>query len=295
MAVKGSSLRFETENDEVAYLPYLEYRAWVGGIPLPGQKIGNRYFFRIVLRRRQTATVQVSSPPRVLPIGPARKTDEFEDRIEWRGWRPPIEDFGIVVDLGGIFAVYRKQAPAPGLSFPQFLANRIVQISPGGYRQGAGKKTGRAIFPSRRRNPGRTARRRSVAALHPGREDDLQLFLFCGKTTRQNLRLENSRVREETDEARAPAHLRWVLAPAAAFRARLGRQRHRSLRAGLSQCGGGIESGQRRQAAGTGQRGGDPERCGGDQLPRHPGRQQLHGARRRSGLPRAPAGHRLAA
>ncbi|WP_202213732.1 hypothetical protein [Methylacidimicrobium sp. AP8] len=146
---KGSGSSFEIENDELAYLPYLEYRAWVDGVPLPVQKIGNRYFFRIYLRRRQTATVQVSSLQRVLPIDPARKIDEFEDLIEWRGWMPPIEDYWVVVDLGGIYTAYRQQVPAfglggngpaPGLSFPQFLANRIVQISPGGYQQGAGNK-----------------------------------------------------------------------------------------------------------------------------------------------------------
>ncbi|MDD4931976.1 MAG: hypothetical protein PHO89_00715 [Methylacidiphilaceae bacterium] len=145
---RGAGRTFEIFSFELPYLPYMEYRAWAHGIPLSVRKDGNRYSLSLHLRRGERAVVEVSSLQRVLPIDPARKIDEFQDLIQWGGWSPPIEDFWIVVDLGGIYAAYQKQlpafglggsGPAPSLSFPQFLSNRIVQISPGGYQTGVNK------------------------------------------------------------------------------------------------------------------------------------------------------------
>lgn len=144
----GSRQWVEIYNEELPYLPYSEYHAWADGVPLPVQQTGTRYFFRIFLENGARATLRASSLQRVLPRDPARKIDEFQDLISWGGWQPPIEDFWIVVDLGGIHAAYQKQAPAfglggrgpaPSLSFPQLLSNRIVQIWPDGYRSGGGK------------------------------------------------------------------------------------------------------------------------------------------------------------
>ncbi|WP_155996689.1 hypothetical protein [Verrucomicrobium sp. 3C] len=144
----GSSRWVQIYDPELASLPHVEYRAWVDRTSLPAQKFGNGYVMQLFLRDQGSATVQVSSLQRVLPVDPARKIDEFEDLIHWWGWRPPIEDFWIVVDLGGNYAAYRKQTPAfgfggsplaPSLSFRQFLSNRIVQISPGGYQSGGNK------------------------------------------------------------------------------------------------------------------------------------------------------------
>ncbi|MDD4933721.1 MAG: hypothetical protein PHO89_09695 [Methylacidiphilaceae bacterium] len=134
---------------EPAHLPYLDFRAKANGVPIPVQKQGDRYWVPLHFPGGQRVRVQIESLQQVLPVDPSQKIDSFEDLIQPTGWRPPIVNYWVVVDLGRLFSAYmvhESKSPAFGLSprsapgsppssaFPQFLANKILQVSPKGYR-----------------------------------------------------------------------------------------------------------------------------------------------------------------
>jgi len=134
---------------EPAHLPYLDFRAKANGIPIPVQKQGDRYWVPLHFPGGQRVRVQIESLQQVLPVDPGQKIDSFEDLIQPTGWRPPVVNYWIVVDLGRLFNAYMTQEskhPAFGLAprslpgsppssaFPQFLANKILEVSPKGYR-----------------------------------------------------------------------------------------------------------------------------------------------------------------
>ncbi|VVM06734.1 hypothetical protein MAMC_01209 [Methylacidimicrobium cyclopophantes] len=134
---------------EPAHLPYLAFRAKANGVPVPVEKQGDRYWVPLHFPGGERVRVQIESLQQVLPVDPSQKIDSFEDLIQPTGWKPPIVNYWIVVDLGRLFTAYMVQeskSPAFGLSprglpsspppsaFPEFLANRILQVSPKGYR-----------------------------------------------------------------------------------------------------------------------------------------------------------------
>lgn len=126
-------------HDELPGQPYLEYRDSIDGKPIPARKIGNAYWDQVAFPGGREIELRTDALQRVLPRDPARKIDFFEDSIQWSGWRPPIEDYWIVVDLGKMYASFRR-APAFGLggsappAFPEFLANQVVRVLPADYR-----------------------------------------------------------------------------------------------------------------------------------------------------------------
>ncbi|MGD9897312.1 MAG: hypothetical protein AB7T14_09605 [Candidatus Methylacidiphilaceae bacterium] len=134
---------------EPAHLPYIDFRAKANGLPVSVQKQGNRYWVPLHFPGGQRVRVQIESLQQVLPVDPRQKIDSLEDLIQPTGWRPPIVNYWVVVDLGQLFNAYmthESKSPAFGLSpnnapgpppasaFPQFLANKILQVSPPGYR-----------------------------------------------------------------------------------------------------------------------------------------------------------------
>ncbi|MDD4931980.1 MAG: hypothetical protein PHO89_00735 [Methylacidiphilaceae bacterium] len=126
-------------HDEIPQQPYLEYRDSIDGRPIPVQKIGNQYWDNIRFPGGQEIELRTDALQRVLPRDPGRKIDFFEDTIQWGGWRPPIDDYWIVVDLGKMYASFR-QTPAFGMgggpppTFQEFLTNQVVRVLPAGYR-----------------------------------------------------------------------------------------------------------------------------------------------------------------
>ncbi|MGD9896360.1 MAG: hypothetical protein AB7T14_04680 [Candidatus Methylacidiphilaceae bacterium] len=126
-------------HDEIPQQPYLEFRGSIDGRPIPVRKFGNRYWDDIAFPSGKGIELRTDALQRVLPRDPSRKIDFFEDSIEWGGWRPPIEDYWIVVDLGKMFASFR-QTPAFGMgggpppTFQEFLTNQVIRVLPAGYR-----------------------------------------------------------------------------------------------------------------------------------------------------------------
>ncbi|QSR84753.1 hypothetical protein [Methylacidimicrobium sp. B4] len=134
---------------EPAHLPYLDFRAKANGVPIPVEKRENRYWVPLHFPSGQRVRVEIESLQQVLPVDPKEKIDSFEDLIQPTGWKPPVINYWIVVDLGRLFSAYlvhEGNSPAFGLSpqagpgsppstaFPQFLANKILQVTPKGYR-----------------------------------------------------------------------------------------------------------------------------------------------------------------
>ncbi len=126
-------------HDELPRQPYIEYRDSVDGSPIPVRKIGNIYWDSVRFPAGREIELRTDALQRVLPRDPAKKIDFFEDSIEWSGWRPPIEDYWIVVDLGKMYASFREtpafgMGGAPPPSFPDFLAGQVLRVLPAGYR-----------------------------------------------------------------------------------------------------------------------------------------------------------------
>ncbi|VVM06423.1 hypothetical protein MAMC_01072 [Methylacidimicrobium cyclopophantes] len=126
-------------HDELPQQPYLEYRDSIDGRPVPVQKFGNRYWDFLQFPAGREIEVRTDALQRVLPRDPAQKIDFFEDWIEWANWRPPIDDYWIVVDLGKMYTAFR-QTPAFGMggdpppTFREFLQNQVLRVLPAGYR-----------------------------------------------------------------------------------------------------------------------------------------------------------------
>ncbi|MDD2677270.1 MAG: hypothetical protein PHP75_07385 [Methylacidiphilaceae bacterium] len=126
-------------HDEIPGQPYLEYRDWIDGQPVPVRKVGNQYWDNIKFPSGRQIELRTDALQRVLPRDPSQKIDFFEDTIQWSGWRPPIHDYWIVVDLGKMYASFR-QTPAFGMgggpppTFQEFLTNQVVRVLPAGYR-----------------------------------------------------------------------------------------------------------------------------------------------------------------
>ncbi len=103
---------------ELPERPYLEFRASVDGSPLLVEKGGSTYTIRATFPGYEEIEVRTDTLQRVVPQGFGGKIDFFEDRIMWGGWRPPIEDYWIVVDLGKMYAAYQQKplvgSPPPG-------------------------------------------------------------------------------------------------------------------------------------------------------------------------------------
>lgn len=146
----GADEEISLFQQEPAHLPYLEFRAKANGVPIPVEKREGRYWVPLHFSSGQRVRVEIESLQQVLPVDPSRKIDSFEDLIQPTGWRPPVVNYWIVVDLGrlfGAFLAHEGKSPAFGLSpsqtgpgapppdaFPQFLANKVLQVAPGGYR-----------------------------------------------------------------------------------------------------------------------------------------------------------------
>lgn len=145
----GAAVDISLFQQEPAHLPYLDFRAKVNGAPIPVEKRENRYWVPLHFPSGQRVRVQIESLQQVLPIDPNQKIDSFEDLIQPTGWRPPVVNYWVVVDLGRLFSAYliqESKSPAFGLSprnapgpppasaFPQFLANRVLEVAPKGYR-----------------------------------------------------------------------------------------------------------------------------------------------------------------
>ncbi len=145
----GAAGEISLFQQEPAHLPYLDFRAKANGVPIPVEKRENRYWVPLHFPSGQRVRVEIESLQQVLPVDPNQKIDSLEDLIQPTGWRPPIINYWIVVDLGRLFSAYlahEANSPAFGLSpqtgpgtpppaaFPQFLANKILQVTPKGYR-----------------------------------------------------------------------------------------------------------------------------------------------------------------
>ncbi|WP_018291731.1 hypothetical protein [Verrucomicrobium sp. 3C] len=135
----GPTVVLPTYHAELPRQPYLEYRDSIDGRLLRVQKIGNQYWDNIRFPSGRPIELRTDALQRVLPRAPSQKIDFFEDTIQWGGWRPPIEDYWIVVDLGKMYASFR-QTPAFGMggspppTFQEFLTNQVVRVLPAGYR-----------------------------------------------------------------------------------------------------------------------------------------------------------------
>ncbi|QSR84783.1 hypothetical protein [Methylacidimicrobium sp. B4] len=135
----GSTAVLPTYHDELPQQPYLEYRDRIDGRSVPVSRIGNRYWEYPTFRGGRTIELRTDALQRVLPRDPRQKIDFFEDSIQWGGWRPPIDDYWIIVDLGKMYASFR-QTPAFGMggapppTFPEFLTNQVTRVLPAGYR-----------------------------------------------------------------------------------------------------------------------------------------------------------------
>ncbi|QSR85008.1 hypothetical protein [Methylacidimicrobium sp. B4] len=103
---------------ELPERPYLEFRASVDERPVLVEKDGSTYTIRVTYPGYEEIEVRTDTLQRVVPQGFLGKVDFFEDRIMWGGWRPPIEDYWIVVDLGKMYAAYQQKplvgSPPPG-------------------------------------------------------------------------------------------------------------------------------------------------------------------------------------
>lgn len=135
----GPTFVNQVYHDEIPQQPYLEYRESIEGSRIPVRKIGSIYWTSVRYPARREIELRTDALQRVLPRDPGKKIDFFEDSIEWSGWRPPIEDYWIVVDLGKMYASFR-QIPALGMggapppSFPEFFAGQVIRVLPAGYR-----------------------------------------------------------------------------------------------------------------------------------------------------------------
>lgn len=146
----GSTDDISLFQQEPAHLPYLAFRAKANGVPISVQKQDNRYWVPLHFPSGQRVRVEIESLQQVLPVDPSQKIDSFEDLIQPTGWKPPVVNYWVVVDLGRLFNAYLTQeskspafglsprnapgAPPPPAAFPQFLANKILQVTPRGYR-----------------------------------------------------------------------------------------------------------------------------------------------------------------
>ncbi len=135
----GPTCAHPVGTEELPEQPYLEFRKSIDGRPVPVQKIFHTYWINVIFPGDQEIEERTDTLQRVLPKDPRGKIDFFEDGMELAGFRPPIHDYWTVVDLGRMYTSFR-QTPAFGLrstpvpTFPQFLANQVVQVLPAGYR-----------------------------------------------------------------------------------------------------------------------------------------------------------------
>ncbi|WP_018291018.1 hypothetical protein [Verrucomicrobium sp. 3C] len=127
--------------------PNIRFRVWRNQVPIPFQRrviphVGGMDLYEVHFAAGESVRVTYDYVEQVLRHNPEEKVDVFEDTWGFEGYRPPLEDWWIVVDLGKMYTQYQAspgfgQSPAtPALSYQTFF-NRIFRVSPLGY-QGRG-------------------------------------------------------------------------------------------------------------------------------------------------------------
>lgn len=141
---RGEFYRNEVIHYELPSQPYLEYRNWQDGRPVRVQHVGHQMWCILTFPRGREVELRTEAIQRVLARDRERQVDYFEDGVQWGGWRPPIEDYWIVVDLGKMYQEYQN-SPAFGMrdadqdGFQRFLDAEAIQVQPEGYERRGSK------------------------------------------------------------------------------------------------------------------------------------------------------------
>lgn len=140
----GAAVRFPMAHGERPDYPNIQFRVWRNQDPIPFERrafpgLGAEDEYSIHFDAGESVRVTYEYVEQVMRHDPVRKIDVFEDTWGFLGYRPPLEDWWIVVDLGQMYTQYQASpgfGESPGrplLSYRTFF-NRIFRVSPSGYR-----------------------------------------------------------------------------------------------------------------------------------------------------------------
>ncbi|MDD4932046.1 MAG: hypothetical protein PHO89_01080 [Methylacidiphilaceae bacterium] len=140
----GPSQRVPMGHGERPDYPNIRFRVWRNQARIPFERrviprLGGMDLYEVNFAAGESVRVTYEYVEEVLSHNPAAKVDVFEDTWGFQGYRPPLEDWWIVVDLGKMYTQYRAspgfgQSPAtPALPYQTFF-NRIFRVSPLGYQ-----------------------------------------------------------------------------------------------------------------------------------------------------------------
>ncbi|VVM07494.1 hypothetical protein MAMC_01649 [Methylacidimicrobium cyclopophantes] len=135
----GPDQSFTMSHTEVPRFPTERFRVWRNDQPLRCRKLGQDDYFTVFAASGETLQIVYEYVERVLPANPEARIDVFEDTWGFTGFRPPLEDLQVVVDLGPMYARYRtfpafgRSSATPAYTYEDFF-HRFFRISPPGYR-----------------------------------------------------------------------------------------------------------------------------------------------------------------
>ncbi|MDD2677296.1 MAG: hypothetical protein PHP75_07520 [Methylacidiphilaceae bacterium] len=124
--------------------PNIRFRVWRNQVPIPFQRdviprLGAQDLYAVNFAAGESVRITYEYVEQVLSHNPASKVDVFEDTWGFEGYRPPLEDWWIVVDLGKMYTQYQaspgfgQSSATPALPYQTFF-NRIFRVSPLGYQ-----------------------------------------------------------------------------------------------------------------------------------------------------------------
>jgi hypothetical protein len=135
----GPDQTFTMSHTEVPQYPTMTFRVWRNRLPIPSRKLGSDDYFTVSASSGEKVRISYEYVEQVLPADPAAKSDVFEDTWGFTGFRPPLEDLEVAVDLGPMYADYRafpafgRNPAIPAYSYEEFFL-RIFRVFPPGYR-----------------------------------------------------------------------------------------------------------------------------------------------------------------
>lgn len=140
----GATQRVPMGHGERPDYPNIQFRVWRNQVPIPYERrvfpgLGAQDCYSVNFAAGEKVRVTYEYVEQVLSHNPAAKVDVFEDTWGFEGYRPPLEDWWIVVDLGQMYTQYQAspgfgESPAtPALPYQTFF-NRIFRVAPQGYR-----------------------------------------------------------------------------------------------------------------------------------------------------------------